>query len=193
MKEFFKNLRRYKVSSVLNILGLSIAFAAAYAILAQVNYDLGFNRSLKDAERVFRLETAMFAMFYDGKRADAMNDYLGQTFGDDTTMVEAFGRISISSPFHPSPAIKIKLQANGAEQMVEVKAVEGTKGVPETVGFNLVSGSFDRLEMPNSVLMSEKFARTHGLQLDDVVQTESGESYTIRGHLRGFCQELRLL
>ena len=40
MKEFFKNLRRYKVSSVLNILGLSIAFAAAYAILVQVNYDL---------------------------------------------------------------------------------------------------------------------------------------------------------
>ena len=55
MKEFFKNLHRYKVSSVLNILGLSIAFAAAYAILVQVNYDLGFNRSLKDAERVFRL------------------------------------------------------------------------------------------------------------------------------------------
>ena len=29
MKEFFKNLGRYKVSSVLNILGLSLAFAAA--------------------------------------------------------------------------------------------------------------------------------------------------------------------
>ena len=33
MKEFFKNLGRYKVSSTLNILGLGIAFAAAYAIL----------------------------------------------------------------------------------------------------------------------------------------------------------------
>ena len=55
MKEFFKNLGRYKVSSTLNILGLGIAFAAAYAILVQVNYDLSFNRSLKDSERVFRL------------------------------------------------------------------------------------------------------------------------------------------
>ena len=63
MNEFFKNLGRYKLSSVLNILGLGIAFAAAYAILVQVNYDLGYNRSLKDSERVFRLETAMFACF----------------------------------------------------------------------------------------------------------------------------------
>ncbi len=43
MKEFFKNLGRYKVSSVLNILGLSIAFAAAYIILVQVNHDLTYN------------------------------------------------------------------------------------------------------------------------------------------------------
>ena len=41
MKEFFKNLGRYKVSSVLNILELSLAFAAAYIILVQVNFDLG--------------------------------------------------------------------------------------------------------------------------------------------------------
>ena len=52
MKEFFKNLGRYKVSSVLNILGLGIAFAAAYAILVQVYYDLSFNSSIKDADRI---------------------------------------------------------------------------------------------------------------------------------------------
>ena len=56
MKEFFKNLGRYKVSSVLNILGLSIAFAAAYIILVQVNHDLTYNRCFKDADRVYRLD-----------------------------------------------------------------------------------------------------------------------------------------
>ena len=104
MKEFFKNLRRYKVSSVLNILGLSIAFAAAYAILVQVNYDLGFNRSLKDAERVFRVETATFSEMYRGKMSDNICDPLGQSFGEDTTMVEVFGRMR----FGTSP-INLKL------------------------------------------------------------------------------------
>ena len=181
MKEFFKNLRRYKVSSVLNILGLSIAFAAAYAILVQVNYDLGFNRSLKDAERVFRLETAIFSAFYDGKMSDSMNDYLGQTFGDDTTMVEAFGR----TMFEPL-TVTLKLNAGGAEHLVEVNACEGTKGFPEAVGFELVNGSFERLSIPNSVLMSKEFIKTHGLQLDDVVQDEEGESYTIVGTFEDF-------
>ena len=181
MKEFFKNLRRYKVSSVLNILGLSIAFAAAYAILVQVNYDLGFNRSLKDAERVFRLETAIFSAFYDGKMSDSMNDYLGQTFGDDTTMVEAFGR----TMFEPL-TVTLKLNAGGAEHLVEVNASEGTKGFPEAVGFELVNGSFERLSIPSSVLMSKEFIKTHGLQLDDVVQDEEGESYTIVGIYEDF-------
>ena len=181
MKEFFKNLRRYKVSSVLNILGLSIAFAAAYAILVQVNYDLGYNRSLKDAERVFRLETSMFVDVYDSRMSDSMNDYLGQSFGNDTTMVEAFGRID----FEFSP-ITLKLQTNGTDHLVSVNMSEGTSGAPATMGFELVCGSFDRLDRPDAVLVSKAFAKTHGLQLDDVVQDEEDESYTIVGIFEDF-------
>ena len=183
MKEFFKNLGRYKLSSVLNILGLGIAFAAAYAILVQVNYDLGFNRSLKDSERVFRLENAMFMEYYGGRMTDSMNDYLGQTFGDDTTMVECFGRME----FDPSPR-QLALQSEGTEHIVEVQTSVGTAGAPETLGFSLVSGSFDRLSTPNSVLMSEKFARTHGIELDDVMlDTDTcRHSYTVVGIFEDF-------
>ncbi|MBR3858486.1 MAG: hypothetical protein IKJ18_00490, partial [Bacteroidaceae bacterium] len=56
MKEFFKNLGRYKVSSTLNIIGLAIAFASAYIILVQVNFDLSYNKCFRDADRVFRVE-----------------------------------------------------------------------------------------------------------------------------------------
>ena len=183
MKEFFKNLGRYKVSSTLNILGLGIAFAAAYAILVQVNYDLSFNRSLKDSERVFRLETAKFFMFFENKMSANVNDYLGQTFGDDTTMVECFGRME----FDPSPR-QLALQSEGTEHIVEVQTSVGTAGAPETLGFSLVSGSFDRLSTPNSVLMSEKFARTHGIELDDVVldTDTSRHSYTVVGIFEDF-------
>ena len=187
MKEFFKNLGRYKVSSTLNILGLGIAFAAAYAILVQVNYDLGFNRSLKDSERVFRLENAKFAEYDDGKMGVSMNDYLGQTFGDDTTMIETFGRMNFNLA-----SVNLTLQADGTGHFVKVKTSKGTAGAPETLGFELLCGSFDRLEIPNSVLMNEKFARTHGLQLDDVVQTEDGESYTIVGIFEDFVQNCDL-
>ena len=176
MKEFIKNLRRYPTSSVLNILGLSIAFAAAYAILVQVNHDLSFNRSLKDSQRVFRLENAMFSEYFDGKMVDCMNDYLGQSFGEDSTMVEAFGRMDFE--FAP---INLRLQTDDGEHLVEISTSKGTPGAPEAVGFDLVNGRFARLKTPNSVLICETFARTHGLQLDNVVQDEKGQSYTIVG------------
>ena len=180
MKEFFKNLRRYKVSSMLNILGLGIAFAAAYAILVQVNYDLGFNRSLKDAERVFRVETSNFSKFFDGKMYAGINDLLGQTFGDDTTMVEAFGRMN----FRLSP-IKIKL-GNNEDEYIEIAESWGTPGAPEAIGFTLVSGNFDRLTMPNSILLSKNFTETAGIALDDVIQDAKNRSFTVVGIFEDF-------
>ena len=179
MKEFFKNLRRYPTSSVLNILGLGIAFAAAYAIFVQVNYDLGFNRTLKDSDRVFRIELSNFSKVYDGKMFAQTHDALGHAFGEDTTMVESFGRMHFSL----SP-IQIKLPGN--EDFIEIKESWGTQDAPETVGFTLVSGSFDRLGTPNSILLSENFAEAHGIEVDDVVQDKKGRSLTVVGVFEDF-------
>ena len=180
MKEFFKNLGRYKVSSTLNILGLGIAFAAAYAILVQVNYDLSYNRSLKDAERVFRFESSALSKIYDGKMFAGINDAMGQSFGEDTTMVESFGRMHYSQ----SP-LKIKL-SDGEDGVVEIKESWGTTGAPETMGFRLVSGSFDRLSTPNSILLSENFAKAHNIELDGVIQDANNRSLTVVGIFEDF-------
>ena len=51
----FKIFRRggSAMSGILNVLGMAVAFAAFYIILVQVNYDLNFNKDIKDSERVF--------------------------------------------------------------------------------------------------------------------------------------------
>ncbi|MBQ8812759.1 MAG: hypothetical protein IJZ70_10680, partial [Bacteroidales bacterium] len=41
------------MSSILNVLGMAVAFAAFYIILVQVDYDLNFNKGIKDSEKVF--------------------------------------------------------------------------------------------------------------------------------------------
>ena len=187
MKEFFKNLGRYKVSSTLNILGLGIAFAAAYAILVQVNYDFGFNRSLKDSERVFRLEQSLFTKWNGGKMSAYLTDPLGQAFGEDTSMVESFGRMNL----YPSE-LDIKINVDGKEDSIQVKSSWGTFGAPETMGFNLISGSFDRLAVRNNILMSEKLAKAYGLQLDDVVVYKPYGSLTIVGIFEDFADNCDL-
>ena len=52
-KNFLMTLKRYKVASLLNVLGLTLAFVAFYIIASQVWYTLTFNSAIKDAERTY--------------------------------------------------------------------------------------------------------------------------------------------
>mgnify|MGYP003314764351 CR=1 FL=1 len=54
------------MSGILNVLGMAVAFAAFYIILVQVNYDLNFNKGIKDSEKVFVMTSGSFDN--DGKR-----------------------------------------------------------------------------------------------------------------------------
>lgn len=50
IRNFFNVLRRFKMATVLNILGLSVAFAAFMVIMMQVDYDRTFDRFHDDAD-----------------------------------------------------------------------------------------------------------------------------------------------
>ena len=57
MNTFSRNirfiLRRFKLSTVLNVVGLSVAFAAFMMILMQIWHDATFNTSIRDADNIY--------------------------------------------------------------------------------------------------------------------------------------------
>lgn len=59
MKTIIRNLlgivRRFKVATLLNIMGLSVAFAAFIILMIQLQYDWGFDRNQQNAKRIFRV------------------------------------------------------------------------------------------------------------------------------------------
>lgn len=55
-RNFLTTLRRYKISSLLNVIGLTLAFTAFYVIMTQVWWELGYNRSLYEADRIYLVE-----------------------------------------------------------------------------------------------------------------------------------------
>ena len=55
-------IRRYKLAAILNILGLSVAFAAFMIIMMQLDFDYGFDKCHKNYEWRTR--------FISGKRID---------------------------------------------------------------------------------------------------------------------------
>ena len=83
-------LKLLKGAGWLNLLGMSVAFAAIYIILVQVNYDLGFNRSFKDADRIYVLAASEW--FEPGKYQTYTNRPLSKAMFDASPEVESYGQ-----------------------------------------------------------------------------------------------------
>ena len=56
MKTLLYMFRRYRMATVLNLLGLGVAIATFYLFMTQVIYNRTYNHNIVDHERVFRLE-----------------------------------------------------------------------------------------------------------------------------------------
>ena len=55
IRNFTSIFKKFVTANLLNLLGLSLAFASFFIIMTQVNFDLSFNKSIKEYENVFRM------------------------------------------------------------------------------------------------------------------------------------------
>ena len=160
-KNFITTLRRYKVASVLNIAGMTLAFLAFYVIMSQVYYDITYNRSIKDSDRTYILLTR----FAEDWIALASRGVAERTFGLWPD-VECSGTI--------------RNKGLGAEY-VWVKRTEynydrydyrtATMSLPllDVLSFRTVEGDLRRLSEPETVIISESLAERMGVHVGDDV------------------------
>ena len=55
IRNFTSIFRKFVTANLLNLLGLSLAFASFFVIMTQVNYDLSYNKSFTEHENLFRI------------------------------------------------------------------------------------------------------------------------------------------
>ena len=55
IRNFTSIFRKFAVANLLNLLGLSLAFASFFVIMTQVNFDLGYNKNITDHENLYRM------------------------------------------------------------------------------------------------------------------------------------------
>ena len=83
------------MSGILNVLGMAVAFAAFYIILVQVNYDLNFNKGIKDSEKVFVISSGDFVGI--GERTLVFNRPLAEMIIETSPDIEYGGIMNISN------------------------------------------------------------------------------------------------
>lgn len=161
MNNFLTTLRKYKTSSILNILGLAAAFSALYIILVQVNYDFSYNKAIKDGERIFLLQTP------DWEKEGAYMTWLSRPLAENTIsgspVVESFGT-GYTGALSGSDYC---MQKNGAITEMSLASNRVSLSWLDIFGYKATQGSFKELEKPKTLAISEAAAKKYGISLGD--------------------------
>ena len=159
MARIFKKGKTAFASSVLNILGLTAAFAAIYIVLVQVHHDLTYNKALKDSDRIYVLtKKDINQSEYTSYLCRPMGEYVINASPD--IEVGGCGRIE---------GVPAKIRVSDDQSPVSGSQVALNKGARAVFGFELVAGNWDDLT-GEALAVSESMAKRLGIQVGDVVK-----------------------
>ena len=171
-KNFLMTLKRYKVASLLNVLGLTLAFVAFYIIASQVWYSITYNHSLKDAERTY-LISPDFGGGSDGELKWSTNSPGALAYEAAAQFPDAEEVASIM-PYPLISRIWLKQSAYNYEPFNDY-VYQGTVNIPTFFGFECLAGDFSQLKNPNTIIMARSEAEKLGVGAGDVIYFEGGK------------------
>ena len=163
IRNFLTLLRRYTTSSVLNIVGMAVAFAAVYLIAVQVTFDLSYNRVIKNSERIYRLE---YPNESDNGRWDIWwNRQYPDKLVSICPEVEAAGSIGVlaHSKFQDEYSIVRNATVENFTISLAGAEPEGFAVFP----FEIVAGSLEDLTTEDEMIISESVAEKFNLSVGD--------------------------
>lgn len=159
-KNFIITLKRFTTSSLLNILGLGVAFVTAYLIMVQLHYDFSFNKSIEDADRVFLIE--MKSSYEDDKYHSFLSRPVGEAFCKGNPSIDKYG---IAPPYSMNSPVVMQ---EGADYR------RGTLGYTwgatasslDVLGVGALNGALDKLiESQENMALTESAAARLGLDV----------------------------
>lgn len=153
MKTLFRNfisvLRRFKMATLLNVLGLSIAFTAFMVIMMQVNYDNNFDSCQPEANSIYRMD-----MDFQGSMSAVISRPFARGFTESSPHVKA-GMIMSSW----NSELFYSIDRGGERQNFKDPIVNATSGITRVFHFDMVEGNETALDQPETAMIPESMAR----------------------------------
>ena len=164
-KNFITLLKRYTTSSVLNILGMAVAFAAVYLIMVQVNYDLSYNKGIPNAQNIYRLEHPNWSEegYWDVTWPRQLPDNLCKEIPE----IVKSGTITTSGHFNINDIYSRK-HADRIDNL-SLNLCETEREGLEILGIEIIEGSLDDVIDHYTLVLRESVARKFNLSVGDVL------------------------
>ncbi|MCH5242544.1 MAG: ABC transporter permease [Muribaculaceae bacterium] len=149
------------VSTILNIIGLTFAFAALYIIIVQVHYDLTYNHGIKDSDRIYLLTSA--DGYNEGKFSPYVNRPISEGIIDGIGIIESGGLIMPSAEYYG------ELYLSEESDPIDIKLSRATNEGVDALGYDLIEGSWTDW-VKNGLAMTESYASRYGIKIGDHVR-----------------------
>lgn len=171
LRNFLTTLRRYKVSSLLNIVGLTLAFTACYIILVQVRWEMTYNRTLPDSERIYLVESTDW--YEPGAWQSWLCRPMVERFISSTSAVEAGG--CTWSGFGPSVILRENTSKMGYDRFNNIYAGSISLPLLDVFDFRSVAGDVHDLKRAQSVIVSRSTAEQLGVGVGDMIWCDTDQ------------------
>ncbi|NII28028.1 FtsX-like permease family protein [Pseudoflavitalea sp. X16] len=154
----FRNFRKHKVFSLINVLGLAVGISASLVIYLIVQYEFSFDRFHKDGDRIYRVVSNL--------------NFSGKTFDNSgvpaplrTEAGTAIPGIEVAAGFYTMYQPRVSIHKSGTEKPAVFRERKGVIFADQHY-FNLfayqwLAGSPDVLKGPSVVVLSESRAKEY--------------------------------
>ena len=145
-----KVFRKTGVSTLINILGMSVAFAAAMILMVQVRWDTTYDANFDGHEQVFRLENnwmdkGLYSTFFSRPIIE-----VAKAASPNIEAVGTFGWM----------AQEVTLKKDGEETVLSVPSARVDSSMFSVFPFEWVEGSAREFTASETAVVSEKYAKT---------------------------------
>ena len=155
------------VSKMLNIVGMAMAFAALYVIMVQVNFDLGYNKKVKDSDRIYAI--SMPDWYTPGNWQTTLSRPLCENVINNVSCVECGGTASIGKGYYSE---KFFLQEDGNSSFY-LNVSQSSLGAFKVFNVEAVEGSIDNIVPWKDLVISDTKAEKLGLHVGDVIYSHN--------------------
>ena len=188
IKNFITLLRRYTTSSLLNVVGMSVAFAAIYLIMVQVKHDLSFNRVIPNSENIYRLELPDW--YEEGRWTEYWNRQTPDELCYSIPEIEAAGTIITYPVPEEYLPYDYSIKRNQTIDNIRIKLSQAEREGLEVFPFEFVEGGLEDFVSEGDFIISEEVAKKFDLKVGDVLNLGRGlatdQTHRIVGIFRNF-------
>lgn len=159
MKTTFRNflsvIHRFRLATILNILGLSVAFAVFMVVMIQLDYDYNFDKFHKDSDKIFRMECFGTSISQTSPQAIICRP-LAERFFESSPHILAG---AITHPLSWEKSIFFQLENGDSQHIFKEISLAVSPSFTDVFTFDFIEGDKDALLLPKNVMIPLSLSR----------------------------------